>query len=1351
MRNKWNLVRANRWAAMVLVCMSAAAVGCGEDTTVEAIAGVDASVSADTQTGGVGGADSTATDPDGATTTADGAATDPDAQASGDGGTTGIDGGTGGDSGATDSDGGSIGSDGGTTGSDSGATDSDGGTTGSDGGTTGSDGGTTGSDGGTTGSDGGTTGGDSGATGGDGGTTGGDSGATDNDGGTTGGDSGSTDSDGGATGSDSGSTAGDGGTTGGDGGGTATDGGTTTACKADADCGKASACATLTCTNGACVTGSAADGSACDDGNLCTDKDTCKTGACAAGAAKVCDDKNLCTDDSCDSKTGSCANAVTTAACDDGNACTAGEACKAGKCEGGVAKDCDDKNACTADACDPAKGGCLNSAQAGKCDDSSACTSDDLCDNGKCGGKANVLCDDGNTCTVDTCNAADGTCAFKVSLSAPCNDGNICTDKDACANNGKCVGSAKVCDDSNPCTDDACDAKAGCTNKANAAGCDDGNFCTDKDACKDGKCTAGAAKVCDDSNPCTDDSCDGKVAGGCVFANNVAPCSAGDLCQAAACKDAKCQPTSGPKNCNDKNECTTDSCDPKTGCVNVAVADGGACGASVDACVKAAACKTGKCEPGANLSCDDGNACTNNTCDPKAGCAFAPNTIPCDDGNACTVGDKCGVVAGQGAKCTAGSSLDLKTCDDSNGCTNDSCDPKIGCAHTPNTAACDDGDKCTTGDVCAATKCAGKAGKACDDGNQCTTDKCDSASGACSWGGITGACDDGSDCSSGDACTNGKCVGLAKVCDDKSPCTTDSCDAKTGNCATTAGNDGAQCDDGSLCTSVDACAAGKCAGKDANCEDANACTDDSCDAKTGKCANANTTAPCDDGDKCTTSDACAAGACKAGAAAVCDDKNTCTSDSCDKIKGCVYAAVADGTACDDGVACTTASACKTGSCLPTVNCVFINEPFACTTPTTWQIVVPPSPQSVPRKVVWKVDQAPAVGTAEQQAAHGCTMNFNNDTNYCDGGSVGGNNYCLVPAGTTRSPDIDWTTYKSGSGELLFDIYYDVDTPNDPNEIPQIVVKNSNGGGVMATFLLPKQPADLKVWKAAVKHNITAALGHKFYLEASMAIFGNPQYTNGNTGTGIFLDNVKVSLIFVGVAEICTDNIDNNGDGKIDCLDPTCVSVYPCTAVKLIDDPILCSDTDWLFAGTDAATTNKVAWAVDNTPAVTPFSGTCSLNYNNGTNYDAKSVVNGTSSVANAGTATWSKLLDATGMTKLSVSLKFYYDTENGSNSQGYDMMWVQMSTNDFAGCCNVATGGQCTISVPNDCNTTNTRSFVLPRTNGVKIWHGFAQDVAQWFAGKAGIKFRIRFNTVDEKGNNFAGPRIDDVLVVGAK
>src|SRR5262249_1077025 len=63
-------------------------------------------------------------------------------------------------------------------------------------------------------------------------------------------------------------------------------------------------------------------------------------------------------------------------------------------------------------------------------------------------------------------------------------------------------------------------------------------------------------------------------------------------------------------------------------------------------------------------NCDDGNACTDDTCSPTTGCIHTNNTAPCDDGNACTTADTCsgGVcVGGPPPNCTPGPLLPTPT------------------------------------------------------------------------------------------------------------------------------------------------------------------------------------------------------------------------------------------------------------------------------------------------------------------------------------------------------------------------------------------------------------------------------------------------------------------------------------------------------------------------------------------------------------------------------------------------------------------------------------------------------------------------------------------------------------------
>ena len=69
---------------------------------------------------------------------------------------------------------------------------------------------------------------------------------------------------------------------------------------------------------------------------------------------------------------------------------------------------------------------------------------------------------------------------------------------------------------------------------------------------------------------------------------------------------------------------------------------------------------------------------------------------PYDDGGQCT---------------TEGAPL---ACDDGNPCTDDSCDVDSTCVHTANTAPCDDADECTSGDACQSGSCTGTAIPQCD-------------------------------------------------------------------------------------------------------------------------------------------------------------------------------------------------------------------------------------------------------------------------------------------------------------------------------------------------------------------------------------------------------------------------------------------------------------------------------------------------------------------------------------------------------------------------------------------------------------------------------------------------------------
>ncbi|MEM9454763.1 MAG: hypothetical protein AAGF11_11325 [Myxococcota bacterium] len=133
------------------------------------------------------------------------------------------------------------------------------------------------------------------------------------------------------------------------------------------------------CTSPVCIMGQcdfAFNNAPCDDGNLCTENDSCDLGFCG-GAPVDCDDGNVCTTDSCDAALG-CIIQLNTEPCDDQSICTEMDTCSAGMCMG-TAIDCNDGDVCSIDSCDPVMG-CMSEPQAGCCDEDEDCGEEEICD-----------------------------------------------------------------------------------------------------------------------------------------------------------------------------------------------------------------------------------------------------------------------------------------------------------------------------------------------------------------------------------------------------------------------------------------------------------------------------------------------------------------------------------------------------------------------------------------------------------------------------------------------------------------------------------------------------------------------------------------------------------------------------------------------------------------------------------------------------------------------------------------------------------------------------------------------------------------------------------------------------------
>jgi hypothetical protein len=517
------------------------------------------------------------------------------------------------------------------------------------------------------------------------------------------------------------------------------------------------------------------------------------------------------------------------------------------------------------------------------------------------GGDFVNLCDDDNQCTKDVCSGKDG-CTHESLLVGECMDGDPCTKGDHCEQ-GVCVGLPIDCDDGNPCTDHTCDELGGCLATPNAAQCDDGDPCTVGDHCSQGSC-AGTPVACECNG--SDQDCE-QLWGDDNLCNGTLECDTGVTpfkCKIKPGSAVLCPDITGPA-----AECNKAVCDPATGACGMTPAfDGLAC-SDGNACTVGDACEAGQCSPGTGATCSDANPCTTDACDPETGCVFTPNTLACDDGNPCTLDDQC-----QDGVCAFET---FKDCEDGNPCTDNACDPAVGCVATFNSSPCDDADACTFGDHCKLGACVGGQSLPCNDGNPCTDDSCDPALG-CVHSTNAAACDDGNPCTVGDQCKFGGCVGgKALACNDNNPCTDDSCDPVKGCIGTP---NAAPCDDGNPCTLGDTCKAGACTSTGIKpCDDGNVCTDDKCDPAKG-CVSTPNTAPCDDNDLCTFADHCNLGMCIGGQKLPCNDNNPCTDDSCDPKAGCQF--LPNTAQCSDGNACTVGDACQNGQCVVTgmANC-----------------------------------------------------------------------------------------------------------------------------------------------------------------------------------------------------------------------------------------------------------------------------------------------------------------------------------------------------------------------------------------------------------------------------------------------
>jgi formylglycine-generating enzyme required for sulfatase activity len=150
----------------------------------------------------------------------------------------------------------------------------------------------------------------------------------------------------------------------------------------------------------------------------------------------------------------------------------------------------------------------------------------------------------------------------------------------------------------------------------------------------------------------------------------------------------------------------------------------------------------------------------------------------------------------------------------------------------------------------------------CDDKDPCTIDSCATAGGSSSCQHVTGSgkCEDGDYCTINDTCSNGVCLpGGPRLCDDGKTCSGDYCDIKAQKCTTQTFGPGSPCLTGGFCDKAGICRTGSCVVGKTTCNDHNPCTIDICKGglPAGYCAST----PAKNGMNCGVGGRCLAGFC----------------------------------------------------------------------------------------------------------------------------------------------------------------------------------------------------------------------------------------------------------------------------------------------------------------------------------------------------------------------------------------------------------------------------------------------------------------------------------------------------------
>jgi len=317
-------------------------------------------------------------------------------------------------------------------------------------------------------------------------------------------------------------------------------------------------------------------------------------------------------------------------------------------------------------------------------------------------GQSCCTCDDGLKCTVDTCDPTSSTqkCIFTP---INCDDGKQCTDEKCDPNTGKCLYTTHDCNKGDKCQVYTCDNSTGCSNSA--------KFCGNSDACTQYQCNAadgscGTTKTSCPSKSCQDSrGCDPKS--GCTYTPRVCPYDKVNT----PCVFGTCDVSS--------NQCVNTT--QTTGCAQCQ-----ACLANSTVCNPSSCDGTGTCKY--TPKCPVLDACSVPSCDSTSGnCTYTPS---CATNDSVCYPVKCTVGGPGGFTCVRSN-----PCDDGNACTTDTCSSTTGVPVCNHTMSCDDGNPCTV-NSCANNTCYFPP-LVCGDGNKCRNYSCSIQAGGCIYNNVT--------------------------------------------------------------------------------------------------------------------------------------------------------------------------------------------------------------------------------------------------------------------------------------------------------------------------------------------------------------------------------------------------------------------------------------------------------------------------------------------------------------------------------------------------------------------------------------------------------------------------------------